>query len=190
MLPDLDSSFFDSECGDTFPIQPLDPSQRELDEVMPGPVRVVSRSTMFGSWTYVGSTFLTFLDAFTSGLTDGFGNPPSTSDPLPTSLPNIKCAYGWVATATSDPRATVTVSGTYYKGEPGAIGAGTDFLTPAVVCEAGCGVKGQILYLPTMSDVKLYVQGTHKVDTGNHANTYETSSGMRTKDGKYIPFEP
>ena len=153
---------------------------------MPDAVRVVSHSEMFASYEYGFESKLSLLDKIKEGFTDWMANAPTTDDPVIPTLPKVKCVSGWVGTATSNNSATVTVSGTYYWGEPGDVEPGDAF--PTSTCAGKCSVVGDKINLPPSADVKIYAVGTHRVDTDHHTASFETSGGVRTKNAKYVPF--
>ena len=113
--------------------------------------------------------------------------PPTSLDSIIPSKPDIKCAFGWIAAASSDPDTAIILSGRYFDDSRGTLTSG--LAIPRTTCTDKCGLAGNVYRFPSGGlKFNMYVMGSSTITTGDETLSFSRSGGINWKDGKYRRF--
>ena len=168
-------------CRTAFPVRPQDDrSNWRWDEVMDNGVQTASMSIMYASFTTDEQRVL--------DIAGGVGGPHPPDKPDLPSGEGIRCAFGWVATATSDPETEITLSGRYYHDAQGSLVAGAA-VTSVSCTDDECSVRGELFeFLFGLAESNMYMLGSHRISSDGQTLLFQRSGGVDLKTGLYVRF--
>ena len=170
-------------CRTAFPVRPQnDRSDWRRDEVMDNGVQTASMSVMYASFKYDGQSVV----EISGGVGQGY-RPPDSPE-LPTG-PGIKCAFGWVATATSHPETGITVSGRYYYDRDGSLVAGS--VAPSVSCtDDECSLRGELFEFPLgLAEFNMYMLGSHSISSDGQTLSFQRSKNAAANTNMFCGID-
>ena len=187
--PPLEPPFSEGRpCGAAFAVRSQN-SRNDWyrDQTLTNGVRTVSMSVMYASFQSDGDVAVGFVDSIITALMFHTGEPAPPTNDVPTGV-GIKCAFGWVATATSDRRSEITLSGQYYDDREGSVAAGP--AVPGVSCTGEkCSLKGEVFEFPLGSvTFDMYMSGSHSISSDGQTLSFERSGGVDLQTGLYVRF--
>ena len=154
-----------------------------------GSVRVVHVAFMFASYKSDIDYGFELLDALTDGLTTWTGRPPPEPDLGQVFSNSVKCAFGWIATASSDPDTDFRLSGRYFDDAQGHLVSGEAISRISCTGTDSCGLSGTVYgILSGGAKFNMYVLGSSTISVDDDVHTYARSGGVNWKDGKWRRF--